>query len=62
MYLLLFPFIKCDTRILTFYFLKVNPDGIENSVVRKKGDLKGDIVTKIEKNALRWFENIERVN
>jgi hypothetical protein len=37
-------------------------DKVRNEVIREECDVKDDVVTKIEKNMLRWFGYVERWN
>jgi hypothetical protein len=37
-------------------------DGVRKQVVRKECGVKEDVVTKIEKNMLRWFGHVERMD
>jgi hypothetical protein len=37
-------------------------DRVRNEVIRKECGVKEDVVTKIEKNMLRWFGHVERMD
>jgi hypothetical protein len=37
-------------------------DRVRNEVKREECDVKEDVVTKIEKNMLRWFGHVERID
>jgi hypothetical protein len=37
-------------------------DRVRNDVIREECGVKEDIVTKIEKNILRWFSHVERMD
>jgi hypothetical protein len=37
-------------------------DRVRNEVIREKCGVKEDVVTKVEKNMLRWFGHVQRMD
>jgi hypothetical protein len=50
-----------EMRALSMIGVKLS-DMVRNEVIREECGVKEDVVTKIEKNMLRWFGHVERVD